>query len=224
MLIATSCFSQWTSGVRFFILVLRALGNKRTWQAEQQELHQPRAGALPLLSAAKFLSWDVPEAPTHSHKDKVEHICKKKMITTICFLLQVGQERADVTRARLSLKKQQGSCKSLWCPGQSHPEMCSSHTPSSNSSTKPIKGLKTHQDPQPLSIFGSEQLERDSLKDFGAWGTRKPHLEVQRIPLWDSNYLAVKDINLKFSRVQDIPLFIVHPICNEIISKWWIQI
>lgn len=69
--------------------------------------------------------------------------------------------------------------------------------PGSNSSTKPIKEIKTYQDTQSLYIFGSDQLERDSLKDFGARGTRKPHPEVQRIPLWDSNYLAVKDINLK---------------------------
>jgi len=48
-----------------------------------------------------------------------------------------------------------------------------------------------------MYIFGSDQLERESLKDFVAWGARKPYSELQRISLWDSNYSAVKDINLK---------------------------
>lgn len=118
------------------------------------------------------------------------------MTTTIWFLLQEGQERADVTSARLSLKKQQGPCKSLWWPGQVT-QRCAPATLPAWSSTKPIKGLKTYQDLQSLCIFGSDQLERDSLKVFGAWGTRKPHPEVQRTRLGDSNYLRVKDINLK---------------------------
>lgn len=40
--------------------------------------------------------------------------------------------------------------------------------PASNSSTKPIKGLKNYQDLECMYIFGSDQLERDSLKDFVA--------------------------------------------------------
>lgn len=48
-----------------------------------------------------------------------------------------------------------------------------------------------------MYIFGSDELERDGLTDFVAWGPGKPYLEVQRNSLWDSNYFAVKDINLK---------------------------
>lgn len=60
-----------------------------------------------------------------------------------------------------------------------------------------LKQLENYRDLEIMHIFGSDQLERDNLKDFVAWGAGKTYSEVQRISLWDSNYSAVTDINLK---------------------------
>lgn len=76
--------------------------------------------------------------------------------------------------------------------------MHSSHSWPQTAPQNQLKCLENYQGLESMCIFGSDRLERESLKDFVAQGAGKTYSEVQRIRLWDSNYSTVMDINLKF--------------------------